>query len=193
MYLQAAVQNFFQPQLPTSVSFGLGGECRTAALGHSGIQERMTIWHLNNLRTICATGNCAAKACCIDSASAEELGIYTFFFSNFSNVGIWCGFHFGKRFRHRNCPQGSDGLDVFEQRCHRWGLCGGGTYALFKEFPCYQSVARDSAITSADSHWTANHASRPGIPARILQQFAKLEVPAGIVTKAVTSHKVKWK
>ena len=62
-----------------------------------------------------------------------------------------------------------------------------------KEFPCYQSVARDSAITSADSHWTANRASRPGIPTRILQQFAKLEVPTGIVTKAVMSHKLKWK
>ena len=66
-----------------------------------------------------------------------------------------------------------------------------GHMRSLKEFPCYQSVARDSATTSAGSHWTANHASRPWIPARILQQFAKLEVPTGIVTKAVTSHQLK--
>lgn len=77
--------------------------------------------------------------------------------------------------------------------CHRWGLCGGGTYALFKRISLPPKRGKGSCNNKCRFAMYCESGQAPGIPAQSLQQFATLEIPLRSVTKVVTSNKLKLK
>ena len=110
----------------------------------------------------------------------RNLGIYTFFYSNFSHVGIWCGFAFGPGIPSQKIGQMSAAWNLSKKMVPQMGALGGGTFALFKRISLPPKRGKGSCNNSAGSKCIANQAKRPGFQHRVCNNLRSWNYPQGL-------------